>query len=1204
MSLGRKVLDLAEQQGLLDGKAITELRKKVAESKFVITPEAIAKVLVDHGHLTPFQARKLVSQALGNEPDPVEKKSADRARATAKTTPLEDLTFADEEKTRRPPPKPAPREEEDIVDLELIDEPGPGARPAGATDLGATADDYVDLEAVDPAPAARGQRWKTDVPELNETIEMSPLDVAGPAPELEPIDDLFELDPVPAKSAPSKPASPPARPSKLKSPSPPSDPFALGPLQPLPPATPRAIGRPLKNVWDSPFLLIGGGLLGVIVVAFALLFYALTRGTAAELFSKAEEEYRSGSFTSASALYDQFLKKYPSDASASLARVRRGMATLRQIADEGSNPRLSLETAEQILPEIEKEEKFAEARAELSSILPAIADGLASRAIQTADPERKLQTVELASRAMALVNNPSYLPSSLRQDRESQISRIVDKLKVAERGIQQDKDLAAAVKSITEAAKNGQAAEGYRLRSELIRTYPALESHPNLVAAIRTVGEKERELVKVTNGGPAPLTDDHPPTTESVVLSAASGDASAPASGVASLLVQGSIYGIDIATGRIHWRRFIGHEATLSPVDVALGNESAVAIFDARRQELALVAAKTGALRWRQPLGEEAAGVAHSGSRFYVTTRTGKIISLSATSGEIVASAQLPQGAAVGLAIRQSRLFQLGEHSTLFVLDADSLACVETFYLGHKAGAVLVPPVAVLDHIVLFESPADDYSHLQLLALDNKSKKWSLVGQPRRLKGRVVVPPAVAAARLAVTTDLGQVSVFHLDAQAAEPLRLIASVAASESDPLVTYAEIDRKNRLWLAGRRRTMYEIQETLQQLSLKWTENHDDRFVAPPQLHGETLITARRRTGIDALLLEACNAATGQNLWTTRIDAAPLALVPNEAGSSVTVLTTAGQLFHLTDESFKAGAADKPTHDSSIQSSLAASLSADKQTLAWSKPNDSSEAYTCSLTSTSKPRGLSFAAPLAVAAVPFGDGLLGPLVDGRVSFITSAATTKIGPFMPPLMPDALPLWTTPATISPTTFLISDGRTAVYAVAKKDQPQPHLAAIGQTSLDHPVTSLLWAGSAAIGLARQPSSDALVGFDDRAAITFQPLPLEGRVEAGPFAVGGLALVAAEPDGFVCVTNDGQLRWKQPLARGPLAGSPLALTDGDLLVAHQSGDVCRLDAASGRELAHASIGQPLGSAMCLLGASVIVAGHGGVVHRLKIPPRP
>src|SRR6187402_2206533 len=99
-ALGQKVMDLAEQQGLLDGKAVAELRKQVAESKFVITPEAIAKVLVDNGHLTPFQARKLVSQSLGAEPSFHE-------RAPPKK-PVEDLTFADDRTARRPAPSKPP----------------------------------------------------------------------------------------------------------------------------------------------------------------------------------------------------------------------------------------------------------------------------------------------------------------------------------------------------------------------------------------------------------------------------------------------------------------------------------------------------------------------------------------------------------------------------------------------------------------------------------------------------------------------------------------------------------------------------------------------------------------------------------------------------------------------------------------------------------------------------------------------------------------------------------------------------------------------------------------------------------------------------------------------------------------------------------------------------------------------------------------
>src|SRR4051794_8889100 len=96
-ALSQKVLDLAEQQGLLDPKAVAELRQQIAQSKFVITPQAIAKVLVDSGHLTAFQARKLVSQALGGELDPMEQKIAEKIKPPPKQPEsIEDLTFADD----------------------------------------------------------------------------------------------------------------------------------------------------------------------------------------------------------------------------------------------------------------------------------------------------------------------------------------------------------------------------------------------------------------------------------------------------------------------------------------------------------------------------------------------------------------------------------------------------------------------------------------------------------------------------------------------------------------------------------------------------------------------------------------------------------------------------------------------------------------------------------------------------------------------------------------------------------------------------------------------------------------------------------------------------------------------------------------------------------------------------------------------------
>jgi len=65
---------LLESRGLLDPEIIVELHRQVEQSKVRVTPEAIAKLLVENGQLTRFQATKLVTElneSLGSDrPDP------------------------------------------------------------------------------------------------------------------------------------------------------------------------------------------------------------------------------------------------------------------------------------------------------------------------------------------------------------------------------------------------------------------------------------------------------------------------------------------------------------------------------------------------------------------------------------------------------------------------------------------------------------------------------------------------------------------------------------------------------------------------------------------------------------------------------------------------------------------------------------------------------------------------------------------------------------------------------------------------------------------------------------------------------------------------------------------------------------------------------------------------------------------------------
>jgi outer membrane protein assembly factor BamB/TolA-binding protein len=71
--LVRELIDRLESSGLLDHEIIEALRLQLEESGARVTPEAVAKLLVDNGHLTRFQATKVIGELRGEDagPDPL-----------------------------------------------------------------------------------------------------------------------------------------------------------------------------------------------------------------------------------------------------------------------------------------------------------------------------------------------------------------------------------------------------------------------------------------------------------------------------------------------------------------------------------------------------------------------------------------------------------------------------------------------------------------------------------------------------------------------------------------------------------------------------------------------------------------------------------------------------------------------------------------------------------------------------------------------------------------------------------------------------------------------------------------------------------------------------------------------------------------------------------------------------------------------------
>ena len=81
--LANELIDRLERLGLLDQEIIEALREQLEQSGTRITPEAVAKLLVDNGQLTHFQATKLIGELRSGEYEEPVAASTDDADLTA-----------------------------------------------------------------------------------------------------------------------------------------------------------------------------------------------------------------------------------------------------------------------------------------------------------------------------------------------------------------------------------------------------------------------------------------------------------------------------------------------------------------------------------------------------------------------------------------------------------------------------------------------------------------------------------------------------------------------------------------------------------------------------------------------------------------------------------------------------------------------------------------------------------------------------------------------------------------------------------------------------------------------------------------------------------------------------------------------------------------------------------------------------------------
>ncbi len=1120
----KKFLDLLEKQGFLDSSIINELRKQVAEATVVVTPEVIAKKLVESGHLTKFQATKLVGQAKEGAEKPTKKKR--KKRADDDIVLLEDASESAGEQPK--PPKSRKKKQQQAQQQQPQQQQPQQQQPqqqGGVTPLGG-----LTPLGLDPIESAQGG-------------------LAG-------VDDMLN-DPssdgeqTGSALAPGKKKKGLFGGRKKKT---------VGYKKP-PPAP--------DSVWDTKLMLIGGAALLLLLVAGGFLFYSLTKGTAKELFNEAERDYKQLSYSQAIEKYDMFLRSYPNDENVSLANVRKGMSRIWQNANDAQ---AALDMAVKVLPEIEEEEAFEEARSELASVLPEIARKFSVQAESTADTTIAAEKLQKTEQALELVNNATYIPTSMKKQIQARINQIQETLVVVRHAIGKENDLLTAVRDIQTASDEGDMKKVYEVRDTLLDKYPGLDSNEVLRAQLLQVSARERTLVKLDTTALENSTDERAETGDQVVMAVhKGGTVDGVDQDVVLVRAAGAIYGVNAKDGQMLWRRFVG-DALGNPVRASVEVDANVLFNDGKNNEVVCIKPRSGELVWRTSIGEKFLGPhVTSDEQVLVTTVGGMIVKLAADTGVVQKRAASPLPVAVHATVktRRPQIYQLAEHTNLYVhattdtdVDGDkheALECREVYYLGHKAGSVVTSPVVQLGFIFVAENKSPEICDLHILRINDEGLSLRTAQPPIRLQGRVVVDPVIANRRLVITTDLGSIYVLDVDPSAEKnPVTdAVEPLLVDRADSLVSYALVDKAS-LWIGDNRLTRYNIQVAKSELSRRWVKLPGDVFRFPLQRIGNAVIHVRTPEGSTGVTVSAVNGDSGEPIWQTTIGASAGAAFFTPDGA-LRAVSSRGRLY-------EAGGGGHGGH-----ASLVGDAAGDGKGGAFLHGVDlgNGKLAVCSLSdrrrfvlvdkasggAISQHRMTTAAAPTAEPVLAAG-GLVAGLENGEVVLINPEnGEYLVRPFYPTVAAGNQVNWFRAASAGANSqeFLITDNRNNVYRLGSSGGDAPYLTELSHRVLEQRIVS----SPASLGehafvavryveppldlkaLANKKKDDekkprigdiivpmTVVGLRLR-----EPMPLKGRIVQGPMVAGDAAFFVSDTEGLICL--DGAAHEEDVLGEPP-----------------------------------------------------------------------
>ncbi|MEQ1831136.1 MAG: PQQ-binding-like beta-propeller repeat protein, partial [Pirellula sp.] len=569
-----------------------------------------------------------------------------------------------------------------------------------------------------------------------------------------------------------------------------------------------------------------------------------------------------------------------------------------------------------------------------------------------------------------------------------------------------------------------------------------------------------------------------------------------------------------------------------------------------------------------------------------------------------------PIDVTVGGALGKRRRYVLGNHSNLYVLSRAGGQCEEVEYVGHGPSTIAVPPVWILNHLIIFENDGPDYCSMRVFATNDDGLDLKPAQNAITLRGHVTVEPQVEGRRVIVTTNLGEVAILDVDRDnPKDKVFKLVNLIENESAPKTAWP-LSVGNDLWIASTRLIYYQVQVTSQKLNRKWLNEDGDQFTGRPQKVDDYVVFSRLVRGNLGVRVTAIKPTTGETVWESDVGV-PVATISADS-KGITALTTQGAVYSLDEKAFSNKQPIEPIENLarnqrtmlfggavSLKDSRIALLNQSKgNQLLVVEPGKRSVGM-----SRMAAMDLGEAVPNGEAVALASGAILFPLDNAQIVMVDPDKAKLVGtPFQPQIQAGEKPTWLNPVVLSDNqTVIVADHKRFMYKLSTSRQ----LRSVASVPLERPLKNrLALVKETIVAISSGSAGDQLEFFDSNELNRIGTVPVQGRVTWGPYSVetatGSIAVAYSDADGLVACTEQGKLLWTKPLEKLVLVGRPSPV-DADMLVATAAGEILRLSAADGSVIASVQTGEPIYGSLVVLPKGILVPGDEGLILTLPIP---